>query len=51
MTGEILVEAGRYLVLRGSLGLGPGIGVILTDLPSLTSLSTSIMSGEAGLLT
>jgi len=39
------------LVLRGSLGLGPGIGVILTDLPSLTSLSTSIMSGEAGLLT
>ena len=52
VTGDIRVEAGRYLVLRGrGLGLGAGIGVILTDLPSLTSLSISMTSGEAGLLT
>ena len=50
VTGDIRVEAGRYLVLRGKgLGLGAGIGVILTDLPSLTSLSISMTSGEAAL--
>ena len=46
------MEAGRYLVLRGrGLGRGAGMGVILTDLPSLTSLSTSMTSGEAARLT
>lgn len=50
VTGDIRVEAGRYLVLRGrGFGLGAGIGVILTDLPSLTSLSISMTSGEAAL--